>query len=63
VQPGFVDYLIIGAIAAVVTFLVTPIVGAVSRRRGWVAEPNDRSVHTIPIAHAGGLAMLIGLVV
>lgn len=62
-QPGFVDYLIIGAVAAIVTFLVTPVVGAVSRRRGWVAEPNDRSVHTIPIPHAGGLAMLIGLVV
>lgn len=62
-QPGLLDYVIIGAVAAIVTFVATPIVGAVSRRRGWVAEPNARSVHTIPIPHAGGLAMLIGLVV
>jgi UDP-GlcNAc:undecaprenyl-phosphate GlcNAc-1-phosphate transferase len=62
-QPALIDYLIIGAVASIVTFLATPIVGAVSRRRDWVAEPNARSVHTIPIPHAGGLAMFIGLVV
>jgi UDP-GlcNAc:undecaprenyl-phosphate GlcNAc-1-phosphate transferase len=61
--PGLVDYLLIGAVAALVTFVSTPFVAALSRRRGWVAQPNARSVHTIPIPHTGGLAMLLGLVV
>lgn len=62
-QPGLLDYLLIGVVAAVVTFVSTPIVGVISRRRGWVAQPNARSVHTVPIPHAGGLAMLVGLIV
>ncbi len=58
--PGFGDYLLIGAVAAIVTFAATPVVRVAARQRGWVVAPNDRSVHTSPIPHVGGLAMLAG---
>ena len=61
--PGISDYLLIGGVAAVVTFAVTPVVTAIARARGWVVEPNERSVHTSPIPHVGGLGMLVGLLV
>jgi UDP-GlcNAc:undecaprenyl-phosphate GlcNAc-1-phosphate transferase len=63
VSPGLADYLLIGAIAAVVTAVATPIVRAVAPRVGWVVAPNARSVHTSPIPHVGGIAMLLGFVV
>lgn len=55
------DYLIVGGVAALVTFAVTPLIGMLARRMGWVFMPNARSVHTKPMPHAGGLAMLVGL--
>ena len=58
--PELGDYLLIGAVAAIVTFAATPVVRVVARQRGWVVPPNERSVHTSPIPHVGGLAMLAG---
>jgi UDP-GlcNAc:undecaprenyl-phosphate GlcNAc-1-phosphate transferase len=63
VSPGLADYLLIGAVAAVVTAVATPVVRALARRVGWVVAPNDRSVHTSPIPHVGGMAMLVGFLV
>ncbi len=60
VNPTFGDYLIIGAVAMIVTTICTPLVGMLARRWGFVYEPNERSVHTAPIPHVGGIAMLIG---
>ena len=60
-MPSLFDYLIIGFIAAGVTFVSTPVVSIVATRRGWVAQPNDRSVHTSAIPNVGGIAMLLGL--
>jgi UDP-GlcNAc:undecaprenyl-phosphate/decaprenyl-phosphate GlcNAc-1-phosphate transferase len=60
VSPGLADYLLIGFIAAGVTAVATPIVRLVARRVGWVVAPNARSVHTSPIPHVGGVAMLAG---
>lgn len=57
-----VDHLLVGAVAAGVTFAATPAVIWLARRRGWVYEPNERSVHTEPIPDVGGLAMLLGFV-
>jgi len=62
VLPSLGDYLVIGAVAALVTFAVTPLAGWLARWRGWVAEPNERSVHTEPVPSIGGLAMLVGFV-
>ena len=60
-MPSLFDYLIIGFVAAGVTYVATPVVSIVAVRRGWVAQPNDRSVHTSAIPNVGGIAMLLGL--
>ena len=57
-MPGTAAYLVIGAVAAVVTFAVTPIVGRVARRFGWVVEPDERRVHKVVTPDVGGIAML-----
>ena len=62
-MPTTGAYLIIGAVAGVTTFLLTPLVGRLARWRGWLYEPNDRTVHTQPIPAFGGLAMYGGFVV
>ena len=57
------DYVLVGAVAAIVTVIVTPIVGLIARTvqpKGWLVPPNARSVHTAPIPHVGGIAMLTG---
>ena len=58
--PGISEYLLIGGVAALVTFAATPVVRLIAIDRGWVVQPNERSVHTSPIPHVGGLAMLTG---
>ncbi len=62
-MPALGSYLVVGAVAALVTFVTTPVVGRLARRFGWVAEPNDRTVHQVPLPDVGGLAMLAGFVV
>jgi UDP-GlcNAc:undecaprenyl-phosphate GlcNAc-1-phosphate transferase len=59
--PEFGSFLLIGAVAALVTFVTTPLVGVLARRRGWVYLPNDRTVHQSPLPDIGGLAMYVGL--
>lgn len=61
--PDVGSYLLIGLLAAVVTFVATPIVGRVARRLGWVYLPNERTVHTEPLPDVGGLAMFVGFAV
>ena len=59
-MPEFGSFLLIGAVAAVVTFATTPLVGVLARRQGWVYLPNDRTVHQTPLPDVGGLAMYLG---
>ena len=61
-MPGTGAYLVVGAIAAVVTFTVTPVVAAIARRLGWVVEPDERRVHTVSTPDVGGIAMFIGFI-
>jgi UDP-GlcNAc:undecaprenyl-phosphate/decaprenyl-phosphate GlcNAc-1-phosphate transferase len=61
--PTTGSYLIIGLVAGGTTFLLTPLVGRLARWRGWLYEPNDRTVHTKPIPAFGGLAMYGGFLV
>ena len=61
-MPGTGEYLVIGAIAAVVTFAVTPLVIRVAKRMGWVVEPDERRVHTVVTPDVGGIAMFIGFI-
>ncbi|MBI5090627.1 MAG: undecaprenyl/decaprenyl-phosphate alpha-N-acetylglucosaminyl 1-phosphate transferase, partial [Actinobacteria bacterium] len=61
-MPSTGAYLIVGAAAALITFITTPIVALVARRVGWMAEPNERTVHTRPIPDVGGIALFLGFV-
>ena len=59
-MPATGDYLIIGAVAAGVTFATTPLVSRLARARGWLYHPNERTVHSAPMPAIGGLAMFLG---
>ena len=59
-MPSTAAYLAIGGVAAVVTFLLTPIVGWFARRVGWVVEPDARRVHKVTTPDVGGIAMFGG---
>jgi UDP-GlcNAc:undecaprenyl-phosphate GlcNAc-1-phosphate transferase len=61
-MPTTGAYLVIGAIAAVVTFVCTPLVGAFARRVGWMVEPDSRRVHKVATPDVGGIAMFVGFV-
>ncbi len=60
-MPDLGSFLLIGAVAALVTFATTPLVGMLARRQGWVYLPNDRTVHQSPLPDVGGLAIYVGL--
>ncbi|RJQ08958.1 MAG: undecaprenyl/decaprenyl-phosphate alpha-N-acetylglucosaminyl 1-phosphate transferase [Bacillota bacterium] len=45
------------SLAFIVTYGLTPLVGKLARRVGAVAIPVDRSVHTHPVPHLGGMAI------
>lgn len=62
-MPDVGSYLLIGAIAAVVTFVVTHLVRVLAPRFGWVYEPTDRTVHTTALPDVGGLAMYAGVII
>jgi len=59
--PDLGSFLLIGAVAALVTFATTPLVGMLARRQGWVYLPNDRTVHQSPLPDVGGLAIYAGM--
>ena len=53
--------LVVGAVAAVVTAVVTPLVIRMARRVGAVDVPSDpRKVHKEPVPTLGGIAMIVG---
>ena len=55
------DFLIVGAIAAIVTLVLTPLTRVLAFRVGAVASPSARKVHASPTPSLGGLAMLGGI--
>jgi UDP-GlcNAc:undecaprenyl-phosphate/decaprenyl-phosphate GlcNAc-1-phosphate transferase len=56
------EYLLIILVAAVVTYLLTPVVRTFAIWFGAMTEVRDRDVHAIPTPRLGGLAMYFGLV-
>ena len=60
-MPNTGEYLIIGAVAALVTFATTPVVVKVATRFGWVVQPDPRRVHKVATPDVGGIAMFLGL--
>ena len=61
-MPSLSAYLIVGGTAALVTFVLIPIVIWLSPRMGAVVAPDERRVHTRPTPTAGGAAMIVGVV-
>jgi UDP-GlcNAc:undecaprenyl-phosphate/decaprenyl-phosphate GlcNAc-1-phosphate transferase len=56
------SYLAVFAVAALVTFLTTPLVKRFVVRVGAIYKPNDRTVHKVPLPTMGGIAMYLGLI-
>jgi len=54
-------YVLIAAVGALVTFLVTPLVRHIAIRRGLVDRPGGRKVHETPIPRLGGVAIFAGV--
>jgi UDP-GlcNAc:undecaprenyl-phosphate GlcNAc-1-phosphate transferase len=54
-------YLLVGAVAAGVTFVCTPLVAWLAHRVGWLAVPDERRVHQEPTPDVGGIAMMAGI--
>lgn len=55
------NYLVLIAVGAFVTVLVTPLVRRLSLRLGLVDRPGGRKVHTEPISRLGGVAIFAGV--
>jgi UDP-GlcNAc:undecaprenyl-phosphate/decaprenyl-phosphate GlcNAc-1-phosphate transferase len=55
-------YLIVGAIAAGVTLVATPLVRLLVIRLGIIDRPSDRKVHPVPTPTSGGIAMYLGFI-
>ena len=51
----------VGGVAAVATFVSTPLARKTAERFGVISAPDDRDVHELPTPHLGGPAMLFGL--
>ena len=62
VPESLVQYLIVFATAALVTFATTPLVRRVALKTGAIDHPSDRKVHPKPTATLGGLAIYLGVV-
>lgn len=56
-------YLLVMLIAAIVTFLLTPLAQWIALRTGAMTAVRSRDVHTVPTPRLGGIAMFLGLVV
>ena len=54
------EYLLVACVAAVVSFLLTPVARRVAIRIGAVAKPRDRDVHAVAIPRMGGVAIFAG---
>ena len=56
-------YVAVGLAAALVTFVATFPVRRLSARVGFVAEPDERRVHSRATPYGGGVAMWLALLV
>ena len=61
-MPSLSAYLTVGGAAAVVTFLLIPIVIRISPAIGAVVAPDEHHIHLRPTPTAGGAAMMSGVV-
>jgi len=47
--------------AALVSFILTPLARNLALKKGWVAEPSERKIHTKPTPELGGTAIYIAI--
>src|SRR5262249_49843169 len=50
------------ALAFAITALLTPVVIRLCERRGWLARPGGRRLHSRPTPNVGGIAIYAGFV-
>ena len=55
------EYAVVLLVAALVTFLATPVVRIAAVRLHMMAAPRERDVHVIPTPRGGGVAMYLGV--
>ena len=60
-MPSLWAYLIVGATAAAVTFVLIPVVIRLSPSMGAVVSPDEHHIHLKPTPTAGGAAMMLGV--
>jgi UDP-GlcNAc:undecaprenyl-phosphate GlcNAc-1-phosphate transferase len=58
-----IPYVVVGLVAAGVTYFLTPVVRLMAMRIGAVDEPGDRKVHAKPTPTLGGFAIFVGILV
>jgi len=56
------EYILVGLIAATLTYLLTGVIRRAAIRLGAIANPRARDVHVIPIPRMGGVGMYFGVV-
>ncbi|MEO6886110.1 MAG: MraY family glycosyltransferase [Jatrophihabitantaceae bacterium] len=54
------EYVLVGSVAASVTFILTPLARRVAIGIGAVARPRDRDVHAVATPRMGGVALFVG---
>ncbi len=62
-MPPIADYALIGGIAAAVSYVLTVPLRRLAARMSFVAEPDERRVHSQRIPYGGGLAMFVAFLV
>jgi UDP-GlcNAc:undecaprenyl-phosphate GlcNAc-1-phosphate transferase len=62
VHPSL-EYALVGCVAAIGTYLCTPLARQIAIKWGAVAKPRDRDVHAVDTPRLGGLALLAGFAV
>ena len=60
-MPGVIAYFIVGGVAAIATFVATPLARKAANRFEIISAPDERDVHESPTPNLGGPAMLFGL--
>lgn len=54
------EYVLVACVAAIVSFVLTPVARRVAMRIGAIARPRDRDVHAMAIPRMGGVAIFAG---
>lgn len=51
------------AFALALSYLLTGLIGRLSRRMGWLDQPSERRVHRVPVPRLGGVAIFLAFLI